>query len=596
MSDRLWNILNFTSIPIGGSATLPHLLVVNGDPIIPDFVTPPALFGFVSGDATNVTVKNTGSLTGNCSVLVSAIHPVARSFGLSPDDGTFQQGLTPRPFSLSTGGTPQPPFPNPPIAVSIFARLTGNDTTGDGTLATPYRTFQRAILDVPSIIPAGVRYVVDITGIGLEVLPPNYQFPPIITAQTVTLDLSDPDFITIEGLDVIARPQPMAGIPLADTLIAPADVLSVVTDPSDLMVTVTLNAPRASWAANALRGKLLAGAVPIVDNGTIIASTTTTLLVTPSVSMLAPSAPWQVKEPSATLQGSGTDAITVVVGSPGIKGIKFVNTGGAGTALAINFMDCGTPLLESCDIEGLGSHGASTIVLVTSFIHGKNLGANTSLLAQSSLFSGIPSFTEIGDFPANWVLAGDAFVSCPVIGPRADPFGLFASPVGARPVGMTLNGVFITTPVVDGAFPADGVYVCGGYTALANVRINGAPGSAIRVDTANGMCSLTTVVGGTGGGGDPANAGFGVLVNDGAQVRVLDNGTLVTGTGGDMKVGTLPARTWADFRGLVPTKNQYDLQTPFVVNVASGLATPGGDDVAGAGTGGCSGSRLFQRP
>jgi hypothetical protein len=91
------------------------------------------------------------------------------------------------------------------------------------------------------------------------------------------------------------------------------------------------------------------------------------------------------------------------------------------------------------------------------------------------------------------------------------------------------------------------------------------------------------------------NAGFGVHVNDGGSVRVLDDNTLITGAAGDMKVGTLVPRAWADFRANPPVKNEYDLTTPFVA-ATSGAVQPPGEELTGAGTGGRSGSRLFERP
>ncbi len=40
MSDRFYAILAFTSIPVGGTQTLPHGLTLNGTLLVPDFVTP----------------------------------------------------------------------------------------------------------------------------------------------------------------------------------------------------------------------------------------------------------------------------------------------------------------------------------------------------------------------------------------------------------------------------------------------------------------------------------------------------------------------------------------------------------------------------
>lgn len=55
------------------------------------------------------------------------------------------------------------------VSKTIYARVAGNDTTGDGTLSKPYRTFIRAIKDVPLDI-VNTIYTIDITGIGTEVI------------------------------------------------------------------------------------------------------------------------------------------------------------------------------------------------------------------------------------------------------------------------------------------------------------------------------------------------------------------------------------------------------------------------------------------
>jgi hypothetical protein len=131
--------------------------------------------------------------------------------------------------------------------------------------------------------------------------------------------------------------------------------------------------------------------------------------------------------------------------------------------------------------------------------------------------------------------------------------------------------------------------------SVQNVRIDNGAGPGITSE--GGSFTVLDTVAGTG------NAGVGVRVLDGAIVRVADDplgvGTTITGVGGDMKVGQLPVRSWLNFRDPaanppvgMPIKNEYDLKIPF--NAVSG--TPGGDEETGAGTGGHSGSRLFERP
>ena len=68
--------------------------------------------------------------------------------------------------------------------------------------------------------------------------------------------------------------------------------------------------------------------------------------------------------------------------------------------------------------------------------------------------------------------------------------------------------------------------------------------------------------------------------------------TNVTGVGGDLRSGR--SRCAATFRASVPICNQWDITTPFVTNTA-GEDVPVGDEVTGPGTGGRSGTRIFQR-
>lgn len=101
MSDKLYSIVSFTGIAIGGTATLPHGLTVGGPgPVKPDlvFLQFSSSFEIVSATTTNLTIRNTADVAGDCQAFCHAIHPVERSFGLSPDDGTFSQHLTPQPF------------------------------------------------------------------------------------------------------------------------------------------------------------------------------------------------------------------------------------------------------------------------------------------------------------------------------------------------------------------------------------------------------------------------------------------------------------------------------------------------------------------
>lgn len=113
MSDTIKNCLHFTGIPIGSTATLPHHLVINGRPLAPDAVWLEFLqdFEWVSSNTASLTIRNLSSVSGDCICLVEAWHPIERSFGLIPDDGTFSEHLTPQPFVFAAIPAPAPPAP-----------------------------------------------------------------------------------------------------------------------------------------------------------------------------------------------------------------------------------------------------------------------------------------------------------------------------------------------------------------------------------------------------------------------------------------------------------------------------------------------------
>jgi len=118
MSDTIKNCLTFTGIGIGATGTLPHHLVMNGHPLAPDAVWIQFLqdFEWVSSNTTTLTIRNLSSVSGNCICLVEAWHPIERSFGLVPDDGTFSEHLTPQPFVFG----PIPPAPPPTPSATFF--------------------------------------------------------------------------------------------------------------------------------------------------------------------------------------------------------------------------------------------------------------------------------------------------------------------------------------------------------------------------------------------------------------------------------------------------------------------------------------------
>ena len=138
------------------------------------------------------------------------------------------------------------------------------------------------------------------------------------------------------------------------------------------------------------------------------------------------------------------------------------------------------------------------------------------------------------------------------------------------------------------ATPGFGIVWRGGHGCVDHVKIFGAASDAIHLEGGTGLLELKSVTGGQGGivfGDlvDSPNGGFGLLVTDGAFVRVSDQDPApnpvvsnVAGASGDIHVGDVPGltSTWAAFHA---SKQLYDIPP------ASPLAT-------------ASGSRVFEKP
>lgn len=150
------------------------------------------------------------------------------------------------------------PFTSPDENRFIFANAGGSDEEGDGTEGNPYRTLQRAVLDVPLFIPGGVHYYVDVTGLGQEALPDGYELPPWKAPVGYFIDFSDQLFVTKAAVNIVAQPQLASNIPAADAVITDADLVptdigggiaNVEADPIEQFIRVTTNVPHGLFNA-----------------------------------------------------------------------------------------------------------------------------------------------------------------------------------------------------------------------------------------------------------------------------------------------------------------------------------------------------------
>lgn len=503
-------------------------------------------------------------------------------------------GTSARPLHLNPEG-PVPTAPFEVVTRTIYARTTGSDATGDGSLSSPFRTFQRAIRNVPSIIPPGRLFIVDVTDLGVETLPSGYQMPVVqSTAQIPVANSAPSPFVFSAPLTIRAFPQPFSGVPVADTAVPPGAVVSIATN-VDNLTTITVSTPRASWGGDALKGAILTSDLSPAASAAIYGSDPTHLFVANTSDAIPTGSTLSIVEQSTTLIGPASSApvengavICQDINAIAWQGIRFRSTDA--NTLGIVLSNAQRPFFILCDTDGIGTDGGigQQLGFFSGVIRDKiiDLGG-TSFTPQRCLFLNVSSYLLVGGYLVAFrttVLDG----CLDALGPKPR---FIASGALIQPGWELLNTLSKNSGNTDAAI----FLQAGGNYAFENVRIQGSPGDAILAEGPLEL-QLTNVTGGTGGAGDPANAGVGVRADDTAVVRVRDAATLVTGTGGDMKCGTLPVRSWTSFRSSTPVKNEYDLTTPFAVNTGSGLSTPAGEETTGPGTGGRSGSRIFQRP
>jgi hypothetical protein len=566
MAERLKNVLSFANLAPGASITIPHGLNTGATgmrPLAPDMIYLPSPDLDVASDTINVTLTNLGAEPLSGSVLVEAWHTIERAFADVNDED-----LPVKPYivvSVESGNAPpQPPFNI--NQVTIYARTTGNDTTGNGrTPATAYRTFQRAVRDVPSIVPAGVSYVVDITGLGIETLPVNYQLPVVEGTFFGGTNAPHP-FLFNHVLSVRAFPQLVTAIPPADAVITTADAPVLTSNADTKLAILTLGIARASWAGGALKGKQFVRTLGTSQTSCCIYDSNATQLflcnkIGPGPNFIPPLAPgeqFQIVEPSATLEAPpSTDfdggAIRCMnVSSVAFQGIR-LRCSVPGGDFSLFIAGASQPFFELCDIpDGVETGDAQyQLSMFSTFMQGSN-----GVLVDSDTFALRRSyFANITDFSFS---TRHQDMNLSVIENCAELRNKVAAP-GFVPSPNVMTTWSLFDMLITGS-TGDGLHAQGGAWGLTNVRIDNSAGNGINVEHGTNYVKLDHV---TGAG----NAGVGVLANDGAQVQITDTTTpttTLTGTGGDVKSGSLAVAAYA--AGM----NQYDIPPNSAIAVSTG--------------------------
>lgn len=563
MAQTLKSMLSFANLVVGTPTVQAHgLKLQSGLAVVPDELQLDASGFTATADATNVTIMRSSTAPASVNVLCESWHTFERAFG-----ATSVKKLSVQPIVIeggsATGGSE--PFPVPAVHVTTYARLTGSDTTGNGTLANPYRTLPRAVLDLPQIGQAGYVYTVDVTGLLGETLPNDFTLPAWKAPGTNTFKGGGPtadQYFEFEcPYNITAIPM-LAPLPGADAVIQAIDVASVTHDSITNLTTINLTAPRASWVANAIRGLNVVGPAGGggIRNAVVYESTNSLIRIT---SVVALTYPFQLMQPSASFAGSGVNFGTLNVLNVdciAINGLKITSNDGD----ADLYQDGnGCIVVQMCDLQSpniMGSTSQSNENRISrSYIHGgfPFIGGDVIYVQGLMLTCTGASFAVS---PGQVQIRQMVFDGCDPIEPQA-VLG------GGAIVPATIAQLSIQNSVVRNS-TGDGVIFHSGQGLISDSDFSTNAGNGINAKTGRGYLALANV------GSTTQSTGIGLVVTDGqvvqADVATSGQAKPLAGAGGQTKVGGQAAQTWAAYAGAGASK--FDI-TAVAAGGASGTGS-----------------------
>lgn len=408
----------------------------------------------------------------------------------------------------------------------VFVRPFGNDNTGDGTLSNPYLTLPRGLEDAPVILPYGQRWFVDVTGMGVINLPDDYAFPLYETGDTqsfINFAAEFPSFFFEGNVNLRAVPT------VLDT-ITPAEVVSIVSDPTTGLITLTTTKV---WVLNQWQGRHFVSDSPF--DAAVVASNTVNALVL-TAGFLGGST-FQIVQPSAELRNpnpiSGTAAVAFRNSSASVvlQGIKISHANPVTPDVEIAGMQAFAALL--CEWKGfLSGLSAGIVNFIALSVLSKvfDLGGASQTNIFNSYFESAAFQPRIGTLQS----IGNIYQSCTgfghssSLGSRFEDLAFFCA--SDHHIGPLGNGI---------------TYVGGQYCAIDSCKIDSAIGGDGILGNGPGRLRVTSSAG-TG------NAFFGLNAKAGCQVQV-GAGNSITGVGGDVKVGAQAVMTWAAIVAAIST-------------------------------------------
>ena len=436
--------------------------------------------------------------------------------GPSAADGGLVLDTTPPTFTGN--GTAEAPlqvinvaatFTSPTQTFFIFANASGSDVTGDGSEENPFQTFQHAALQVPLHVQGGTRYVINITDLGDEVLPPDYMLPVWIGARG--LQFGEGGFGV--NVAIVANQRPASALTEAERT-----VTSTATSADPITKTLTVTDASQSWAPSSLKGLFLSigdPADPLIS--VIHDNTSDTLFLTGNDSdpvILPLGVQYTITEPSARFITSQTEF--GFTGGFRVSGLSWIYIAGVAFDIAEPdttslYASNSELIIERCVLINAVFDCAPRQYYATSNYHLANFFESRMYLSRGLIQdSGPQPFAR----PAQTGLLIHSGMVLDNTSVQINT-ALTDEVIGGN---LVLTGVLIKNA------PSDGVRMITGHAYIVGVEVNDSQGNAFSF-IGPGKHQMASVVG-------SGNTGVGVFVTDGGQVEVL----MVAGTGdGDLE-------------------------------------------------------------
>lgn len=251
----------------------------------------------------------------------------------------------------------------------IYARSSGDDSTGDGSSGSPYATIARALQDVPAVY-YGTEYVIDCTGV-TESISEQLVLPPIVAPGRSALDVGLAGQYNEWKAPFVMRADP--------TVIEAAFTPDAVTADS-VTGLKSIQKIGAGWTVDEHVGRLVWGD-GFFEFGVVASNTADTLEVASrsvfggTVELVEPSATIELTDSGSTKAAVYIQAMTDLV----FSGIAFRHANTTDFAASVWCAGAGQAVFNLCTFEGLY---AETTVLADGCYFGPRSG-NTKELYNS---------------------------------------------------------------------------------------------------------------------------------------------------------------------------------------------------------------------